>query len=97
MENYIDKVRGHLKQSIGDDCDSDLLDLYTLLVMVRGAHVTLEDVHDAWAIWQSNIDVGHLSLIPFDELAEEKKELDRKYADAIKRCASEVNPRQINF
>jgi hypothetical protein len=97
-ENYVDAVKKHLSKALADEnLDSELLDLYALLVMVRGGHVTYEDVHDAWSIWQSNTDVGHPSLIPFDQLSEEVQKLDGKYAKAIKACAFEVNPRQINF
>lgn len=63
--------------------DSELLDVYTLLVLVKGEDVTLKDVHDAWAVWKNNIRPDHHSLIEFDELTEEVQELDRKYAESI--------------
>ncbi|UUG69500.1 hypothetical protein SEA_SHAM_199 [Streptomyces phage Sham] len=82
MSNYVQKVIDQLDESLGGLPD-ELLDLYTLLAFVKGENVTLEDVHDAWAIWKNRIRPDHKSLIPFDELTLEVQELDRKYADAI--------------
>lgn len=82
MPNYVQKVIDQLDESLGGLPD-ELLDLYTLLAFVKGDIVTLEDVHDAWAIWKNRIRPDHKSLIPFDELTLEVQELDRKYADAI--------------
>lgn len=61
----------------------ELLDLYSLLVLVKGDDTTLEDVHDARAIWTNRIRPAHHSIIPFEDLTTEVQELDRKYADAI--------------
>lgn len=96
-ENYISAVSEYLYKLWDEPIDKDLHDLYVLLVVVRGAHVTLEDVHDAWAVWKNNYDVGHISLVPFDELSDEVKALDKYYADMIRKCAAEINPRQIHF
>jgi hypothetical protein len=63
--------------------DEDLLDLYSLLVLVQGVNTTLRDVHDAWSVWKNPIRPDHKSLIPFGDLSPEVQELDRKYADAI--------------
>lgn len=82
MGNYVQTVIDELKDSLGGLPD-ELLDLYGLLVFVKGDKVTLEDVHDAWAIWKNRIRPDHHSLVPFDELSERVQELDRKYADAI--------------
>ncbi|QNN99275.1 hypothetical protein SEA_FAUST_203 [Streptomyces phage Faust] len=82
MRNYVQEVLDELDNKIGGLPD-ELLDLYGLLVFVKGENVTLEDVHDAWAIWKNRIRPDHKSLIPFNDLTLEVQELDRKYADAI--------------
>ncbi len=86
--NYIENVRNELN-FILPGLPGDLLDLYTLLVFTRGENCTLEDVHDAWAIWRNNTNPTHKSLIKFDELTTEVQELDREYRDGIRRCAVE--------
>ena len=95
MSNYIEQVRADLAKRI--DVEPALLDLYTLLAIVQGAHVTLEDVHDAWAVWRDNSDPKHKSIIPFDELTEEVQKMDSEYAEAIRETAHAINPRNINF
>lgn len=84
--NYIQEVRDLLKTKI--DVESDLLDLYTLLVLVRGQNCSLEDVHDAWSVWRNNTNSEHPSLIPFHELPPSVKELDRGYTNAIRETAA---------
>lgn len=84
--NYVQTARGALAASL-PDCDGDLLDLYTLLALTRGAETTLKDVHDAWAIWRDASNPLHKSLVPFDHLTVEVQELDRKYMEAIHAAA----------
>lgn len=86
--NYTEKVINRLNELI-PNADS-LIDLYALLVLVKGEDTTLEDVHDAWAVWKNRINPKHESLIIFDELALEVQELDRKYMNAIHQVAREV-------
>ena len=86
--NYIQKVRQRLDE-VGDIGDSDLLDLYTLLVFTKGVDVTWKDVHDAWAIWRNNSNPEHKSIIPYEELSLEVQMLDKEYADAIEKVAYE--------
>ena len=87
--NYVQKVKVELSKKI--DVESDLLDLYTLLVFTKGVECTWEDVHDAWSIWKNQIDPQHKSLIPFDELKYEVAELDEKYAKAIIATAKKIS------
>lgn len=87
--NYIQKVRTNLIARI--NVEEDLLDLYTLLVFTKGAATTLEDVHNAWAIWRNRTNSTHKSLIPFDKLASGVQELDREYAEAIVECWRSLN------
>lgn len=86
--NYVQKARNILAIKI--DVEPDLLDLYTLLVLVKGSDTSPEDVHDAWAVWKNNIYHEHKSLIPFGGLSTPVQELDREYCDAIRETAAEL-------
>ena len=97
MITYIDRARAALIEALGPDhgCDDALLDLYTLLVFVAGDGVTLEDVHDAWALWRSRTRPAHPSIVPFEQLVAEVQEMDRAYAEAIMRAADVVEQLRI--
>ena len=95
MSNYIEQVRADLAKRI--DVETELLDLYTLLVFTRGTQTTWEDVHDAWAVWRNQTQPEHQSIAPFETLSKRVQEMDKEYADAIKATAMEVNPRNITF
>lgn len=82
---YIDEVRDRLRAEL-PYLEESLLDLYTLLAFTEGPRVSLESVHNAWAVWKSVYDPGHRYLVPFGELSPKVQELDRKYADAINRA-----------
>lgn len=70
--------------------DAGLLRFYTLLVLIKGKDVTLEDVHDGWAVWRTLDRADHHSIIPFDDLAEFVQEMDRPYAEAIRAAAAKL-------
>jgi len=83
--NYIQEVKEMLDEKLkmsGTEYE-DLLEVYTLLVLIKGIDCTNEDVHDAWSVWQNKIDPTHQSLTFFEGLTEEVQELDSKYRDAI--------------
>lgn len=84
--NYIDHICARLAALL-PGCDGDLIRLYALLALVKGADVTNADVHDAWSVWAAVLRPDHQSLVPFAELAPEVQELDTKYADAIRAAA----------
>jgi len=88
--NYIQEMLDELSETLPGLPD-ELLDLYGLLVAVKGDKVTLKDVHEAWAIWKNRIRPDHKSLIPFDELTLEVQELDRKYANGIVKVSENYN------
>ena len=90
MLNYVDEALELLIAEIPGMPD-ELLDVYVLLVFVKGTATSLEDVHDAWAIWKNRSIPNHKSLIPFDELTKEVQELDRKYMNAIRKVAAKLN------
>ena len=83
--NYIEKIKEELAKKI--DVENDLLDLYTLLVFVKGKDTTLQNIHDAWAIWRNNTKPDHKSIVHFSELTPEIQEMDREYTEAIKETA----------
>lgn len=88
--NYIQEMLDELSETLPGLPD-ELLDLYALLVAVKGDKVTLKDVHEAWAIWKNRIRPDHKSLIRFDELTPEVQELDRKYANGIVKVSENYN------
>ncbi len=80
--NYVDELLQEIANQF-PNLDYELIDLYTLLALVRGSHVENKDVHDAWAVWRNATDPNHRSIIPFDELSPEVQDLDSKYRDGI--------------
>lgn len=87
--NYIQRIIDSLSKRL-PDCGPDLLAFYALLTLSRGTSTSLEDVHDAWAAWRNTTRPDHAALIPFNELDPVTQELDRKYAEAIRLVASEL-------
>lgn len=87
---YIDRIAADISAELGDtwddlsDDDKRLYRIYALLAKTNLGVVSLEDVHDAWAVWRMETRPDHPSIVPFDELAPDVQELDRKYADAIR-------------
>jgi hypothetical protein len=86
--NYVEIVCNKLHSLL--KLDDDLAELYALLLFSKGIATTLEDVHNAWAIWQNVSRPTHKSLIPFKDLTLEVQELDRKYMEAIHKVALEM-------
>jgi hypothetical protein len=80
--NYVEAVIQRVL-TVFPGMDRDLARLYALLGFVKGVNTTLEDVHDAWAIWQNETRPDHKSLVEFYKLTPEVQELDRKYMQAI--------------
>lgn len=90
---YIEQARAGLLEHLGENeeawaTDEALLDLYTLLVLVKGPDVTWEDVHDAWAIARQRSRPDHPDLVPFDLLTDKVKEYDLPFSEAIKRAGA---------
>lgn len=96
-ETYIDKAV-RLTELYTDLKGEQLVRYYALLAMVKGDNVTLEDVHDAWAM-NMNFKTpnppycyghDHLSIVPFDQLSKETQDRDIEYMEAIKKVAREL-------
>jgi len=85
--SYADDARALLASRL--DVEDELLDLYALLLLVRGEATTTEDVHDAWSLWRSRTDPQHRSVRPFAELSAEVQAMDEEYAEAIREAARE--------
>jgi len=90
--NYIENIKIALAKELDWDISqvneyTPLLDLYVLLVFTVGKNCTLEHIHDAWSVWCNNRDKDHRSLKPFEQLALDVQELDRKYRDAVVKVA----------
>ena len=89
--NYVQRAQTLLLNELPEIEDAPaLFDLYVLLVLTRGESTSLEDVHDAWAVWRNLSNPVHKSLIPFDQLTGEVQELDRKYMDGIHAAARKL-------
>jgi hypothetical protein len=71
-------------------CAVELLDVYALLVLIKGSDTTSENVHDAWSVWQNNVNPTHKSLVPFKALPKEIQELDDEYRDMIHYVADKM-------
>lgn len=94
--NYLDKVAQEVERQLSADDRPDarateLYRLYALLVLVRGRHTSLQNVHDAWSTWMTAEDPNHRSLVPFIQLRPDQQEQDRPYLDAIHRTADRVS------
>lgn len=87
-ENYIEKARKVLATKI--EVEPDLLDLYVLIVFLKGSSATLRDIHEAWAVWKNKTKPDHKSLIPFEQLSKEVQDLDMEYTQAIQETAQEL-------
>jgi len=87
MSNYVQETLDDLAGQL-PDCDTPLLELYTLLALTTGTGTTLEHVHQAWAVWRNRTRPDHPALVPFAALDPAVQALDQKYADAIRETAA---------
>lgn len=88
--SYIERIKELVRTEVlaaDEECPKELIDLYVLLALTRGAATTSADVHCAWALWRSGFEPGHPSIVPFQELSFEVQDLDRPYRDAIQRAS----------
>lgn len=86
---YLDEARDALDGEL-PGLHPKLLDLYALLVHIKGLEVTCEDVHNAWATWTRPVDPRHRNMVPFDELEDWAQDKDQVYVDAIKAVAEKL-------
>lgn len=96
--NYIEHVASRIQFELTADHlpaeNSDrLLRLYALLALSVGTECTLENVHDAWSIWMTEVDPSHESLVPFSELDPATQAEDLPYVEAIRRVSMRLSSR----
>jgi len=94
-DTYITRARAALLAALGDteldwEREQTLLDLYTLLVLVKGTECSAEDVHDAWAVAHQRVRPDHWSLVPFDQLKKSTAAFDILSRDAIRSAARQL-------
>lgn len=58
--------------------------------MAKEDTVDSRDVHNAWVAWMADIEPGHKSLVPFEQLDESVAVEDRPFVDAIHQVALEM-------
>lgn len=91
--NYIDELAIEIARESGDYPFEDgyagieLFRQYALLLRSKGAAVTPEDIHDAWAVWASGYRIHSQNIRPFSELTPEYQAQDKPYSHAIQRVA----------
>ena len=93
-DTYVTQARNALLSALGDtepdwEQEQQLLDLYVLLVLVKGEECSTEDVHDAWAVARQRERPEHPALVPFGLLDEATAARDIPYRDAIRSAANQ--------
>ena len=99
MRTYIDELYDKVQEATGLK-GKELIKVYSLLVLVKGENITLQDVHDAWSIVMNYKEANppycygheHHSIIPFDNLSAEVKAKDQKYVTALIEVAKSMKP-----
>ena len=91
-DTSVTRARAALLAALGDterdwEREPRLLDLYTLLVLIKGTECSAEDVHDAWAVARQRERPGHPALVPFSLLDDSAAKLDIPYRDEIRSAA----------
>lgn len=94
---YLDRLIHEVRRNLPDGAEwpgdsEELVRLYALLARTVGSETTLENVHDAWSLWQSARDSSHPSLVPFAKLPPELQATDEPFRTAIVRAAAALNP-----
>jgi hypothetical protein len=89
VSTYLDDTAAAILDELPDGCccPDSLLRLYALLLRVKGAAVTAEDVHDAWAVWTQEVRPDHVSIVPFADLSPAVQALDEPFVESIRRAA----------
>jgi len=67
-----------------------LLDLYTLLVLVKGKQCSTEDVHNAWTMALQRERLSNSAPVPFSQLEVSIAALHVPYRDAIRTAAHQL-------
>lgn len=97
QHTYIDTIIEKIQKETNIK-SKDTLQMYALLVLVKGTNITLSDVHDAWSVAMNFRGYNppkyygheHTSIVPFNELSKECQEKDRKYLNALIKIAKDI-------
>ncbi len=92
--NYIDELAAAIRSKVDPDIlpktDVDrLFRIYAALALAKGAAVTAEDVHNAWAAWECDRKPNSPSIMPFDRLSADVQRTDEPFVDAIQQAVRE--------
>lgn len=84
LESLAESIRSEVLRSadIPDDSE-ELFLIYALLCRSKGRTTTLEDVHDAWAIWMAARNPLHPALVEFAQLSHNQQQEDVPYLNGI--------------
>ncbi|TBN56479.1 hypothetical protein EYE40_03170 [Glaciihabitans arcticus] len=90
--NYIDEIADRIRSSVPnrdlpESNTRPLFRMYAVLLLAKGAEVSREDVHNAWAAWMLGHDESHVSITPYGELSDAVAADDQPYVDAIRSVA----------
>lgn len=90
--NYLDRIGAEIrsrvpKSDLPDEDTRGLFRIYAVLMLAKGALVTPEDAHNAWAAWMSESNPSHEAIVPFSELEPPIAADDLPYAEAIRAAA----------
>jgi hypothetical protein len=86
--NYLDEIASRIREQVPESKlphveTSALFRIYAVLLLAKGASVSLSDVHNAWVAWTCGRNPEHAALIPFSELSEDVASADLPYVQAI--------------
>lgn len=90
LDEIAELIRVHIpadRMPAGDT--NELFRGYAVLLRAKGKSVSQSDIHDAWVAWMVGRGKQHGALIPYEDLPEDVRDLDRVFAEAIRK-ASEV-------
>lgn len=74
----------------------ELLDMYAIFVLTKGAATTNRDVHHAWVIWARRHDPSNPDIISYDDLPKAVQEEDSPFTLAIHEVATMLSSRHKN-
>ena len=92
-DNYMTRIRAIVDEELtasGHDCDPVLVNYYTMLVLAVPGEITLEHVHDAWAMWRIDTRPDHQDLVPFRNLSDETAAYDIPFRDALMKAKARI-------
>ncbi|GAA3218347.1 hypothetical protein GCM10017691_01090 [Pseudonocardia petroleophila] len=93
--NYIDQLAYEIREQVPrkdlpDESSLPLFRIYAVLLLAKGGRVDARDVHNAWVAWSNDVNPGHASSVPFEELSRDVALEDMPYVRAIHEVAARV-------